>query len=223
MIPGGIRHRLGTGEILRHHENGYSFRVAGEKYALLRRREAASHHIHVLSRKKLSVAGGAVSHPPAPELLLSLKSHLSGMSPCGQQNPESLKGACGGFHRLHVSIQLQAFRLRHEKFRPEIHGLAAHHRRQLLSSGGFHPRIVYHLRGDSNLASKLFLLHHQNPVAGPGQIDGGGQARRPSAHHHRVVHVLSHNSPTRSRLGFNVSAPGCHLAGQTWSPCSATN
>ena len=26
--------------------------------------------------------------------------------------------------------------------------------------------------------------------------------------------------PTRSRLGFRVSPPGCHLAGQTSSPCS---
>ena len=35
--------------------------------------------------------------------------------------------------------------------------------------------------------------------------------------------LIFYNKPTRSRLGFNVSAPGCHFAGQTSSPCSATN
>ena len=32
--------------------------------------------------------------------------------------------------------------------------------------------------------------------------------------------VTHYSIPTRSRLGFRVSAPGCHLAGQTSSPCS---
>ena len=34
---------------------------------------------------------------------------------------------------------------------------------------------------------------------------------------------MAYSCPTRSRLGFRVSAPGCHLAGQTSSPCSWTN
>ena len=33
---------------------------------------------------------------------------------------------------------------------------------------------------------------------------------------------ISYNSPIKSKLGFKVSLPGCHLAGHT-SPCSATN
>ena len=40
-------------------------------------------------------------------------------------------------------------------------------------------------------------------------------------HSFRKLHF--YNWPTRSRLGFKVSAPGCHLAGHTSSPCSATN
>ena len=57
-------------------------------------------------------------------------------------------------------------------------------------------------------------------------LQRGGEAGRAAADHHHVVEVFlihSHNCPTRSRLGFRVSAPGCHLAGQTSSPCSATN
>ena len=33
----------------------------------------------------------------------------------------------------------------------------------------------------------------------------------------------SYSWPTRSMEGFSASAPGCHLAGHTWSPYLATN
>ena len=56
-------------------------------------------------------------------------------------------------------------------------------------------------------------------------LNGGGQSCRTTANNNYIIQILlfHYSIPTKSRLGFSVSAPGCHLAGQTSSPCSATN
>ena len=111
------------------------------------------------------------------------------------------------------------------KLRPEGLGLLAHGLGELGAAGVGHARVVHHLLGDGDLAAEVLLLHHQHPVPGPGQVEPGGEARRAAPDDDDVVEsaLVHHSCPTRSRLGFRVSAPGCHLAGQTSSPCSWTN
>ena len=73
-------------------------------------------------------------------------------------------------------------------------------------------------------ASDSLFFNDQYPIPGPGQINGSGKPCRAAADDHAVIKFICHyNNPTKSRLGFSVSAPGCHFAGQTSSPCSATN
>ena len=83
MVPGSVRRGLGAAEVVSPDEDGHMPGVLGEKHALLRCGKAAAHHKDILSGEKLSVAGGAVGHAPAPELLLTPESHHAGMGAGG--------------------------------------------------------------------------------------------------------------------------------------------
>ena len=82
--------------------------ILGEKHALLRCGKAAAHHKDILSGEKLSVAGGAVGHAPAPELLLTPESHHAGLSAGGQQHTEAAQRPTAGADGFHITLQLQA-------------------------------------------------------------------------------------------------------------------
>ena len=76
--------------------------------------------------------------------------------------------------------------------------------------------------GDKGMASQeeQRIAEVLGAMAGAGKVEGGGQPGRAAPHHHRVVQVggptgVHYSRPTRSRLGFRVSAPGRHLAGHT--------
>ena len=103
--------------------------------------------------------------------------------------------------------------------------LLPHCVRQFSAAGFCYAGIVHDLIRDSDLAAEMLLLHHQHAIACPGKIKGRRKSGRPSTYHDYIIELfhLHYSMPTRSRLGLRVSAPGCHLAGQTWSPCSATN
>ncbi len=44
-------------------------------------------------------------------------------------------------------------------------------------------------RGDGNLPSEVILFHDHDPVAGPGQVEGGGESRWPSSDDHDIVEI----------------------------------
>lgn len=225
MVPGRLGGGLGAGEVRSPDEDGHMAGVFGEEDALLRGGKAAPHHKDLLVGEELPVAGGAVGHPPAPEGLLPLEAHHPGMGPGGPEDAEAGQVPPAGADGFHIPRQVQAGDLRQEELRPEGLGLLAHGLGELGAAGVGHTGVVHHLLGDGDLAAEVLLLHHQHPVPGPGQVEPGGEARRAAPDDDDVVEsaLVHHSCPTRSRLGFRVSAPGCHLAGQTSSPCSWTN
>ena len=132
-------------------------------------------------------------------------------------------------HGLDLAAHVESSDLGQLEFCAKSFGLLAHVLRQGRSADGSNARIVDDAVGDGDLATEVFLFNHQDAVAGPRQIDGCRKACRTAANHDDVVKLpcrsfggcFRHQSaPTRSRLGFSVSAPGCHFAGQTSSPCS---
>ncbi len=74
--------------------------VFGEEDALLRGGKAAPTTKTSLVGEELSVAGGAVGHPPAPEGLLPWKPTIRGWAPGGPEDAEAGQvppGWCGRF------------------------------------------------------------------------------------------------------------------------------
>ena len=199
--------------------------VLGEEHGLLRGGKAAAHHEHIFAGEKLPVARGAVGHAPALEGRLPGKAHFSGVGPGGPQDPEAGQRPPGGADGFDVSGQVQPRDLGQQEFRPEGLGLPAHGLGEFGAAGLGHTGVVDHLVGDGDLAAEVVLLYDDHPVPGPGQIEPGGEAGGAAPHDDHVIEGLGvhHSCPTRSRLGFKVSAPGCHLAGHTSSPCWWTN
>ena len=100
-------------------QDGHMAGVLGEEHALLGGRKAAAHHKDVLAGEELAVAGGAVGHAPAPELLLPLEAHHAGMGAGGQQDAEAFQVAPAGPHGFHIAGEVQAGDLRQQEFRAE--------------------------------------------------------------------------------------------------------
>ena len=227
MIPRLIRSRFRALEIVAPDKNRHMGSVFRQEHGLFRRRESAAHDENFLTGKKFAVAGSAVGHAMPAEIQLPLKADCPGMCARRNQNAETFIIAFACRNLPHVPGQIQSGHFRKQKFRAETLRLTAHGFRQFLPAGTRHAGIIDHLGGNGNLSAEGFLLNDENPVAGAGQIDSGGQSGGAASYDNHIIEVLNlfrhQSAPTRSRLGLRVSAPGCHFAGQTWSPCSATN
>ena len=252
VISGSIRHGLRTGEVVLPDEYGHMAGVFGEEDAFLCGSKTAAHHKNILAGKEFTVAGGAVCHTPAPELFLSGKADHAGMCAGGQQYAEALQGAPAGLHGFDLAGHVQRRNLCQQKLCAEMLRLFAHGFGKLGAAGALHAGIVDHLGGDGDLPAEMVLFHHNHPVTGPCQIKSGSKPGRATADNDYIVEIvhtethlpmarkgpwvfvrsvignrfqtiIRYSWPTKSRLGFRVSAPGCHLAGHTSSPCFATN
>ena len=190
VVPCGVRRGLGAGEVVAPDQDGHMAGVLGEEHALLRRGKAAAHHKDVLAGEELAVAGGAVGHAPAAKLLLPLETHHAGMSPGGQQHAEALQVTPAGPDGFHIAGEIQAGDLGQQELRAETFRLLPHGFGELRSAGPAHAWIVDHLCGNGDLAAEVVFLHHDHPVAGPGQVQGSGEARRSAADHHHIIEVF---------------------------------
>ena len=133
----------------------------------------------------------------------------------GQQDTEAAVVPLIGAHGFHIPGQIEAGGLCRKEFRPEVLRLLPDGIRQGLAADFCDAGVVDHLMGNGNLPAELLLFQHQAPIPGPGQVEGGGEPRRAAANDDYVIQVVHQSCPTRSRLGFRVSAPGFQLAGQT--------
>ena len=225
MLFSGARHSLGAGEVLLANQYGDVLCVACQENALLRRGKAAAYDKNLLAGKKLAVAGGAVGYAPSTELRLAGKAYHTRMGSRGQKHSKAAVFSAPGLHGLDVPIQFKSRDLGQQELCAEALCLLPHCVRQFSAAGFCYAGIVHDLIRDSDLAAEMLLLYHQHAIACPGKIKGRRKPGRPSTYHDHIIELfhLHYSIPTRSRLGLRVSAPGCHLAGQTWSPCSATN
>ena len=166
-------------------------------------------------------------HAPAAELLLPLEAHHAGMGAGGQEDTEAPQIAPAGAYGLYVTGELQPGDLGQQKFSAEALRLLPHGLGKLRPAGPAHAGIVHHFRGNGDLPAEPFLFHHKYTVSGARQVEGGRKACRAAPNDYDIIEFfhrpIPHSCPTKSRLGFKVSAPGCHLAGHTSSPCSWTN
>ena len=226
VLPGRVGGGGGTGKILAPDENGHVAGVFGEEDGFLRRGKAAAHHEDIPTGEKFSVTGGAVGHAPAPKCFLAGKAHHAGVGPGGPEDTEAGKIASVGLDGFDRVVQRKPRDLGQQELCPEGLGLLAHGFGQLPAAGVEDAGVIYHLVGDGDLAAETrFLFHDEHPIFGAGQIEPGGEPGGAAADDDHVIQLFGvhYSIPTRSRLGLRVSAPGCHLAGQTSSPCSWTN
>ena len=225
MLFSGARHSLGAGEVLAANQYGDVLCVACQENALLRRGKTAAYDKNLLTGKKLAVAGGAVGYAPSTELRLAGKAYHTRMGARGQKYAKAAVFSAPGLHGLDVPIQFKSRDLGQQELCTEALRLLPHCVCQFSAAGFCYAGIVHDLIRDSDLAAEMLLLYHQHAIVCPGKIKGRRKSGRPSTYHDYIIELfhLHYSMPTRSRLGLSVSAPGCHLAGQTWSPCSATN
>ena len=189
VASGCVRCCLGAGEVVSPDEDGHLAGVLGQEHALLSRSEAAAHHKDILPGEELAVAGGAVSHAPTAELLLTLEAHHAGMGAGCQENAEALQIAPAGADGLYIAGELQTSDLGQQKFSAEALRLLPHGLGKLRPTGPAHAGIVHHFRGNGDLPAEVILLHDQHPVAGPSKIEGGGKSCWTAADDHDIVEI----------------------------------
>src|SRR5699024_4878453 len=97
-----------------------------------------------LSRKKLSVTGGAVSDASPFELHLSGKAHTAGMGASGKEHAKAVQFAPTGLNRLYIAIHGKTGNLGQQKFRAKALGLPAHGFGKSLSGRTLHSWEIYH-------------------------------------------------------------------------------
>ena len=219
---------LGTGKVVLADEDGDVAGILGEEDGLLSGGKTSANDKDLLTGKELTVAGGTVGHAMTLEFGLALESNHAGTSSGGQKNAEALELSLGGMDALYIALHRNPLHFGQHEFGTEILCLLSHCFGQGSTAGMFHSGVVYHFVCDGNLPAKVVFLYNKNPVPGAGQIQGCCETSRTATDNNYIVDCIvaaAHNyrAPTRSRLGFSVSAPGCHLAGQTWSPFLATN
>jgi len=200
--------------------------ILGKEYTFLRSSITATHNKYFLAGEELSITSCAISYAPSFKPFLPLKSDHSRMCSGCEQNSITRKVALICMHDFIFSIYIQLFNLCHQEFCTKILCLSVHSSGQGFSICFLYSRIVHHLFCDRDLSTNLLFLDNKHPVTGSRQINSCCKPRRSRACNHHIIHIFilhSYNLPTRSRLGRSVASPGCHLAGQTSSPCSATN
>ena len=165
--------------------------------------------------KEFTVTGGTISDTPALVLLLAPETNCSRVRAGCQQNTKATVISPVGAHRFDIPIKLKAGSFRQQEFSSKAFCLLLDGIRQCFTAGLGNTGIIHYLMGDGDLSAKLFLFQHQYPILCPGKVQRGGEPRRAAANHDYIIEILHHNWPTRSRLGFRVSAPGFQLAGQT--------
>ena len=142
------------------------------------------------------------------------------MGPGSEQHGEAPESPPARAHDAEIPVHVDPLRFGQQELRAEMPGLTAHGFGERMAFGLFHAGIIHHFGSDRYLPPEGVLFHDKHPVPGAGKVEGGGQPGRAAPHHHRVVQVggptgVHYSRPTRSRLGFRVSAPGRHLAGHT--------
>lgn len=117
---------------------------------------------------------------------------------------------------LDLTVQSALQRFGQQKLRAEAFRLQTHLLSQLFARRFDNARIIHHLRRDRDQSADLLFFDDQRLILGPRHINGSGKTRRPAADDDDIIHPFHDQMmPTRSRLGFKVLAPGCHLAGHT--------
>ena len=197
--------------------------IFSKEYTFFRCGKAAAHHKDILAREKLAVAGGAVGHAPASVLFLPLETNHAGMGAGSQQDAKTFQLAAAGSDGFHITGKLQPVDLCQQELCAKPLGLFPHGFSQRCAAGFLNTGIVDHLCSDGDLAAKVVFLYDDNSIARPSQIQRAGPPPMMTTSYRFSISSITYSCPTKSRLGFNVSAPGCHLAGHTSSPCSATN
>ena len=190
--------------------------------------KASANNKDFLSCKEFAVTGGAVGYTVSLEFSFPLESNHTGAGTSGQKNTEALEFSSRGKDALYVSLYGNPFYFGQHKLGTKILCLFSHCFSKGSTAGMFHSGVVYHFGCDGNLPAKVVLLNNKNPVLGTGQIQGCCETSRTATDNNYVVDSIVavthyYRAPTKSKLGLRVSAPGCHFAGQTWSPFFATN
>ena len=106
-----------------------------------------------------------------------------------QENAEALQIAPAGADGLYIAGEFQTSDLGQQKFSAEALRLLPHGLGKLRPAGPAHAGIVHHFRGDGDLPAEVILLHDHHPVAGPGQVEGGGESRWTAADDHDIVEI----------------------------------
>ena len=170
--------------------------VSGEKRTLLRGRKPAAHHDHALAREELTVAGGTVGDPAPAELRLALKANLTRRGTGCHEHREAAQIPLAGVDDLNVAAHLEARHLGKAELGAKGLRLPAHGVREFRTRGAEDAGVVDDLARDGDLTAKAVPLHDDDPVAGAGQIEGGGEPGWPTADHDGVVEVALVRHPT---------------------------
>ena len=110
-----------------------------------------------------AVAGGAVRHPPAPQLLLPGQSHLPWRGPGGQHHSSGPHLPLTGLDDLGNRSQLHTGHLGEAGLHPEALRTPLHLLPQLEAiHSPFEPWVVVHLSGGCHLSPGGQLLQHHH-------------------------------------------------------------
>ena len=215
MILRLIRHGGGAGKVIFPNQHRHMPGKFRQKYTFLRCCVTATHHKDLFIRKKFSIAGSAVGNAPALVFFLPLEANISRMGTGGQKDPKTPEISVTGMHGLDITGKIKAGHFCQLKFRAKTLRLLHYGICQRFTGSFCNTGVVDHFMGNGDLAAKSFLLQNQTAVLGPGKIECGGEPRRAAADNDNIIQIIHQSCPTRSRLGFRVSAPGFQLAGQT--------
>ena len=166
-----------------------------QKNAFLRCCKTSAHHEHILAGKEFAVACGTIGHAAPAKLLLPGKAHRTRMRPSSQQHAEAFQHAPAGVHSFYIAVHPQALYLGQKKFRAKALRLLPHGFCQGRPAGTRHTGVIHHFGRNGNLPAEVLFFHHNNAIAGAGEIQRRRQPRRAAAHDDGVIQFLPfHNA-----------------------------
>ena len=182
----------------------------------------------VLSGEELPITCRTISDTMPTEFFFAGKSGKTGMRTGCIDDTHRLKISSIGMYHLCICSKRQALYFCRQKFCTEGFSLTHHFSGQRFPVRLVNAGVIHHFRCDRDLSAHLLFFDDKDMKTCSCHINSGGEPCRSSAYYNGIISFFHdaapfYNFPTRSKDGFSVFAPGCHLAGQTSSPCSYTN
>ena len=224
LIDGGRRDR----EVISANKDMDFAPVLGEEKGFLHSGIPTANNKDILSGEELPITCRTISDTMPTEFFFAGKSGKTGMRTGCIDDTHRLKISSIGMYHLRISGKRQALYFGCQKFRAKGFRLTHHFTGQRFAVCLIDTGIIHHFRGDRDLSAHLLFFDDKDMKTCSCHINSGGEPCRSSAYYYGIISFYHdaapfYNLPTRSKDGFSVLAPGCHLAGQTSSPCSYTN
>ena len=181
-------------------DEGHVRTGGGKKQRVLQSGVSAAHHGHPATVIKGAVAHGAVAHATAHQLLFALQAQMAvSDAGCKDDGPAGMFAILGGDGKaavfageggdsLHLHVYILGEHLLHQSVCQKVSGH--------VGDAG----VVFYPGGKGDLSAKTSLFQNQHGLAGPGGIEGSGQACGAAADDDDIMH-RKHLSIRMGKIG----------------------